>query len=85
MRYYVTIGAIQKCISNAETLDEALQASLKIMIEHCGAEQAVLWYDNKNGDGRLHPGRSSLKRCAGICHEQNRIAADCKIFTDRYQ
>lgn len=55
MKHYVTIGAIQKCISNAETLDEALRGSLKIMIEHCGAEQAVIWYDNKSGDRRLHP------------------------------
>jgi hypothetical protein len=25
MQYYTTIGAIQKCISNAVTLDEALE------------------------------------------------------------
>ena len=30
--YYLAIGKIQKCIATAETLDEALQGSLKIII-----------------------------------------------------
>ena len=41
--YYLAIGKIQKCIANAETLDEAFQGSLRIIIENCNAEQAVIW------------------------------------------
>lgn len=55
MQNYLTIGKIQKCISNALTLDEALHGSLEIITEQCCAEQAVIWYENKSGDGKLHP------------------------------
>lgn len=53
--YYLAIGKIQKCIATAETLDEALQGSLKIIIENCNAEQAVIWYADKSDKDRLHP------------------------------
>ncbi|MDD6881693.1 MAG: ATP-binding cassette domain-containing protein [Firmicutes bacterium] len=53
--YYLAIGKIQKCIANAETLDEAFQGSLRIIIENCNAEQAVIWYADKSDKDRLHP------------------------------
>ncbi|MCI7619411.1 MAG: GAF domain-containing protein, partial [Firmicutes bacterium] len=53
--YYLAIGKIQKCIANAETLDEAFQGSLRIIIENCNAEQAVIWYADKFDKDKLHP------------------------------
>ena len=52
---FKTIGAVQSAISNAVTLDEALQGGLKAIIDNAGAECAVIWYADKAGDGRLHP------------------------------
>ncbi|MDO4745741.1 MAG: ATP-binding cassette domain-containing protein [Bacillota bacterium] len=53
--YFIAIGKIQKCISKAETLDEAFQGSLQIIIDSCRAEQAVIWYADKNDNETLHP------------------------------
>ena len=53
--YYLAIGKVQKCIANAETLDEAFQGSLRIIIENCNAEQVVIWYADKSDNDRLHP------------------------------
>ena len=55
LQYYKTLGAIQGVISNATTLDEALQGGLKAIVENSGAECAVIWYADKAGDGKLHP------------------------------
>ncbi len=55
MNYYLAIGKVQKCIANAETLDEAFQGSLRIIVENCNAEQAVIWYADKSDDEKLHP------------------------------
>ena len=52
---YKSIGAVQGIISNATTLDEALQGGLKAIVENSGAENAVIWYMDKEGDERLHP------------------------------
>ncbi|MGN0673333.1 MAG: ATP-binding cassette domain-containing protein [Anaerovoracaceae bacterium] len=53
--YYLAIGKVQKCISNSETLEEAFQGSLRIIIDNCNAEQAVIWYADKSDEDRLHP------------------------------
>jgi ABC-type lipoprotein export system ATPase subunit len=55
MRQYRAIGAMQAAISNAKTLDDALHESLKLIVEACKADMAVIWYPDKAGDGRLHP------------------------------
>ncbi len=55
LQYYKAIGAIQSVISNATTLDEALQGGLKAIVENAGAESAVIWYADKAGDGALRP------------------------------
>ena len=52
---YKAIGAVQSAIANATTLDDALQGGLKAIVENVGAESAVIWYDDKAGDGHLHP------------------------------
>lgn len=53
--YFKTIGEVQGVIANATTLDEALQGSLRVIVDNAGAECAVIWYADKAGDGRLHP------------------------------
>lgn len=55
IKYYKAIGETQTVIANAQTLDEALRGGLKIIVENCGAETAVIWYLDKQGDKRLHP------------------------------
>lgn len=55
IKYYKAIGEIQTSIANATTLDEALRSGLKIIVENCGADTAVIWYLDKQGDGLLHP------------------------------
>jgi len=55
VKYFKAIGEIQTSIANAQTLDEALRAGLKIIVESSGAETAVMWYLDKKGDGLLHP------------------------------
>ena len=52
---YKAIGAVQNVISNAQTLDEAIQGCLKTIVDNSGADSAVLWYADKAGDGTLHP------------------------------
>ena len=53
--YYKAIGAVQSVISNSATLDEALQGSLKAIVENSGADGAVIWYADKEDNNRLHP------------------------------
>ena len=55
LTYYKTIGEIQSCIAASQTLDEALHASLKIIVENSQAANAVIWYLDKKGDKKLHP------------------------------
>ena len=55
LQYYRAIGQIQNVISNASSLDEALQGGLKAIVDNAGAESGVIWYADKAGDGKLHP------------------------------
>ena len=50
-----TLADINKALSQADSLDEALKACLKIIQSNLKAEMAVIWYYDKNGDHRLHP------------------------------
>ena len=54
LRVYKIIGAIQNVISNATTLDEALQECLKDIVDHAGADGGAIWYADKDGT-RLRP------------------------------
>lgn len=42
--YVKTISEVQTCIANATTLDEALQGGLRIIVEQCKSDVAVIWY-----------------------------------------
>lgn len=53
--FYLAMGRVQKCIANSETLEEAFHGSLRIIIDNCNAEQAVIWYADKSDNDRLHP------------------------------
>lgn len=65
---YRALNEAQMAISRADTLDEALQEGLKMILKNCHAESGAIWYaDKKNGDC-LHPyfwvGASDLTSCA---------------------
>ena len=55
LRVYKVIGSIQNIISNATTLDEALQEGLKAIIENAGADGGAIWYADKSDCNRLRP------------------------------
>lgn len=55
LKHYQTIAAVNNVISNAQNLDEALQGSLRAIVEQAGAQMAIIWYADKAGDGKLHP------------------------------
>ena len=52
---YKAIGAVQNIISNATTLDEALQESLKAIVSHSGSQGGAIWYADKSDGNRLRP------------------------------
>ena len=52
---YKAIGAVQNIISNATTLDEALQESLKAIVSLSGSQGGAIWYADKSDGNRLRP------------------------------
>lgn len=54
LSYFKTIGEIQSCVSTAETLDEALQKSLHIIVSKLGADLGTIWYADSDKK-TLHP------------------------------
>ena len=54
LQIYKVIGQIQGIISNATTLDEALQEGLKAIVENAGADGGAIWYVDAAGE-RLRP------------------------------
>ncbi len=52
---YRALNEAQTAISRAETLDEALQEGLKVILDNCEAESGVIWYADKSDEDRLHP------------------------------
>ena len=55
LRNYRVISVVQQAISIATSLDDALREGLKIIVNECGAESAVLWYADRTDNDRLHP------------------------------
>ena len=53
-KYYKIIGKIQSLIARSETLDDALQNGLKLILESCKADYCLIWYLNDK-DNALHP------------------------------
>ena len=52
---YRALNEAQAAISRANTLDEALQDGLRIILANCDAEFGVIWYADPKGDDALHP------------------------------
>ena len=55
LQIYKAIGAVQNIIANATTLDEALQESLKAIVDHAGSDGGAIWYVDKTDGIRLRP------------------------------
>ena len=70
---YRALNEAQNAIRRAETLDQALQESLRIIARSCQANAVVIWYANQNDGGRLHPyfwiGNADLTTCVHAAGE----------------
>ena len=55
LQIYKAIGSVQNIISQATSLEEALQESLKAIVEHAGAEGGAIWYADRSDGDRLRP------------------------------
>ena len=50
MNAYRALNEAQLAIQRAETFDQALQDGLKVIINNCAAESAIIWYAEKRED-----------------------------------
>jgi len=55
LKNFLLIGRVQNAISKASTLDEALQQSLRIIVEGCNADYAVVWMKNASKSDEIRP------------------------------
>lgn len=53
MSAYRTMAHVQQAISNAKTLDEALRGGLRAITHEMGAENAVIWYAEGEGENAV--------------------------------
>lgn len=72
-RAYRALQESQTVISSAETLDEALQGALKIILRNCDAEVGAIWYADEAYGNLLRPsfwiGPSDLTSCKRFAGE----------------
>ena len=67
---YRALNEAQNAIRRADTLDQALQEGLRVLMRGCDAQAAVIWYGDGSdgGDGRVHPyfwiGAPDLTSCS---------------------
>ena len=55
LKTFRTLGDINRVVSQAASLDEALKGCLGIVQASLGAQNVVIWYYDAKGDKRLHP------------------------------
>ena len=46
LKYFTVIGKLQSTIAKSDTLDEALQSGLKLILDTCKADYCLIWYKN---------------------------------------
>lgn len=54
-KHFKAIGDIKSVINGASDIEDALHKCVDIIREVSGAETAVIWYFDKDGDKLLHP------------------------------
>lgn len=54
-KHFKAIGDIKSVINGASDIEDALHKCVHIIREVSGAETAVIWYFDKDGDKLLHP------------------------------
>ena len=54
-KHFKAIGDIKSVINGASDIEDALHKCVDINREVSGAETAVIWYFDKDGDKLLHP------------------------------
>ena len=55
LQYYKAVGKIHTAVSQATTLQEALQSGLDIVMKECKVDYVVVWYEDVEKDSILHP------------------------------
>ena len=53
-KHFKAIGDIKTAISGAENLEKAIRECVHIIREVSKSESAIIWYYEKDGDGKLH-------------------------------
>ena len=53
-KHFKAIGDIKTAISGAENLEKAIRECVQIIREVSKSESAIIWYYEKDGDGKLH-------------------------------
>ena len=55
LKSYRIIGQISNVISKVDSFDEAIKSSLRIILDNCAADYAVIWYVGSNDKEHLKP------------------------------
>ena len=52
---YRALNEVQRTVQGAQTLDEALQEGLRIILRGCGVSSGIIWYLDDQESGVIHP------------------------------
>lgn len=82
LKHFRAIGDIRSTIAGAQNLTDALERCVRIIRSVSGAESAVVWYYDKNGDRMLHP-MYSLGSNAQFCAISAEEGAAAEVFKEQ--
>lgn len=55
LKYYRIIGQLKEAIDKSSSMEEALKEGFRRITDLCEVDTAISWYEDKKGDGKLHP------------------------------
>ena len=71
-KYYEIIGQINTAVSSASNFDEAIHNGVKLIVDVCGIDYAIVWYEDVKGDSILHPYYWICPiDCSSLYHKRN--------------
>ena len=71
-KYYEIIGQINTAVSSASNFDEAIHNGVKLIVDVCDIDYAIVWYEDVKGDSILHPYYWICPiDCSSLYHKRN--------------